>query len=847
MTEGEPPPVRELILVARTDVRLEVDERGLPRAQSGDVERLRALVSSAGAVLRPVFEADAPALAVYFRVEAPDDRLDELAAQLRELDLVDGAYVKPLSEPASLKPDTTLYQGYLANPPGLNTCCAWSLPGGHGDDVNIIDIEQAWRFTHEDLLENQGGVVGGVESTELEARNHGTAVIGILGGDRNAFGITGICPDAQVSGESVFETASAGGQLAERSSAAIVEAADQLRPGDFILIEQHRPGPATAYKPNPTQMGYIALEWWPDDFDAILYATQRGIIVVAAAGNGAQDLDDPLYDSAAPGFPSGWTNPFKRSNRDSGAVVVGAGAPPPGTNEHHLGPEGSRLAFSNFGSVVDAQAWGGGVTSTGYGDEDPSIASEDEWYTFSFSGTSSASPIVTGSLACVQGILRAVGATVLDPGAARHLLRTTGAPQQDAPGRPATQRIGNRPDLCAMVARVLSRPERDLHELFYMGSWRRKDLSRDPTPPPPSAVGNPSGYTWAGDGGQHVVYRDDEGDIHELFLLSGSVWSHNNLTGAAAGAVAAAGDPMGYTWAGDGGQHVVYRGVDDHIHELFMQPGQPWKPNNLTAAAGLPPNAAGDPFGYTWAGDGGQHVVYRGHDARIYELYMQPGQPWKPNDLTTAARAPIEAGGNPAAYTWAGDDGQHVVYRGVDAIVYELYLQPGRHWECTALNVTTATAADAIGDPVGYTWGGDNAQHVVYRADLGRIHEFHYEPGGPWQLEDLSPTPGAAPTAGDPAGYTWGRLDPSGVTVGGDFAFAADASVAVTTQGDGGQHVVYRGQDCHVHELVDLGAGWAHHDLNADAENAPPAQSDPTGYTWGGDAAQHVVYRGYRP
>src|SRR4051812_25874489 len=103
MTDREQP-LRELILVARTEARLRVDERGRPDAARGDVERLRALLSAAGAVLRPLFEADAGALSLYFRVEAPDERLDELAVQLRELDLVDGAYVKPLGEPASLKP-----------------------------------------------------------------------------------------------------------------------------------------------------------------------------------------------------------------------------------------------------------------------------------------------------------------------------------------------------------------------------------------------------------------------------------------------------------------------------------------------------------------------------------------------------------------------------------------------------------------------------------------------------------------------------------------------------------------------------------------------------------------------
>ena len=150
------------------------------------------------------------------------------------------------------------------------------------------------------------------------------------------------------------------------------------------------------------------------------------------------------------GFPNSWTNPYNRANRDSGAVVVGAGAPPPGTHGVSWGADRSRLDFSNYGALIDAQGWGREVTSTGYGDlqggGDARI-----WYTDHFSGTSSASPIVVGVLGALQGALRAAGKTPMTPATARAWLRATGSPQQDEPGRPATQRIGNRPDLKALI------------------------------------------------------------------------------------------------------------------------------------------------------------------------------------------------------------------------------------------------------------------------------------------------------------------------------------------------------------------------------------------------------------
>jgi hypothetical protein len=81
-------------------------------------------------------------------------------------------------------------------------------------------------------------------------------------------------------------------------------------------------------------------------------ATAKGVIVVEAGGNGADNLDDAVYNAPAGVFPPGWKNPFNRANRDSGAIVVGAGAPPHGTHGRDHGPDRSRLALSNYGSIV---------------------------------------------------------------------------------------------------------------------------------------------------------------------------------------------------------------------------------------------------------------------------------------------------------------------------------------------------------------------------------------------------------------------------------------------------------------------------------------------------------------
>jgi subtilase family protein len=481
MGDATPRGEKQLIVVTRRQLipaargRRGIAPPGVEGVAAALPDAIASVLKTFGASMTPLFPAGraraaappsadvslAPvATPVYQRVAAHEGQLKRIAEALRAVPSVEAAYVKPAPSPAINKmvplaappglphpsPDFAPRQDYLnVAPGGIDAHFAWGYAGGRGAGVTIVDVEGEWQLTHEDLLTNNNGVLGGTMRGDGGWRNHGTAVVGVCIGTRNTLGVTGICPDAKLGMVSIF-----GGQD-RTSSTAIREAADKLNAGDILLIELHYPGPRHNFDERDDQHGYIAVEWFPDDFDAIQYAIGRGVIVVEAAGNGAQDLDDALYDTPDPGFPKDWKNPFKRTNRDSGAILVGAGAPPPGTHGRDLyGPDRSRLDFSNYGSGVDVQGWGREVTTCGYGDLQG--GGEDRWYTDEFAGTSSASPVVVGALSCVQGICRASNAALLTSATARNLLRTTGSPQQDALGRPATQRIGNRPDLQAMIA-----------------------------------------------------------------------------------------------------------------------------------------------------------------------------------------------------------------------------------------------------------------------------------------------------------------------------------------------------------------------------------------------------------
>ncbi len=422
-------------------------------------------------------------LRCYYGIHSDDPLPDGLLERLRAAPAVEFAYVKhpvalPVLPPARLQAepatgpeppeppqDLSPRQGYLfAAPGGIGAADVWERPGGRGAGVQVIDVEGDWRFSHEDLQHGVGGLIAGRPHGALESRNHGTNVLGMLGAVHNGRGVSGICPDA------ALRTVSYEPERTWGTFGAIKVAADSLRPGDVLLLEMMRAGPRTPQPGDPeytptTQHGYLPVEYWPDDLTAIQYAVSRGILVVEAAGNGYQDLDDPVYGGRGPGFRERRPNPFAREDLDSGAILVGAGAPPPGVHDADHGPDRSRLDYSNCGRAIDAQGWGYEVTTTGglgEGADDLRPGPfEDRWYTDRFCGTSSAAPMVAGALACVQGMLRAAGLPLLTPRQARAALRETGSEQPDADAG----RIGSRP-----VVR----------ELF---EWAR-DAPPDPGSPP---------------------------------------------------------------------------------------------------------------------------------------------------------------------------------------------------------------------------------------------------------------------------------------------------------------------------------------------------------------------------
>jgi hypothetical protein len=353
-----------------------------------------------------------------------------------------------------------------------------------------------------------------------------------------------------------------------------------------------------------------------------------------------------------------------------------------------------------------------------------------------------------------------------------------------------------------------------------MMGWNVNDLTARANAP--LAQFGPSGYVYAGDGSQHVVYEGftpgggSDGHVHELYWHSDG-WHHHDLTQATgAPAIGAASYPTGYDFAQPdtiyGTQHVVYVATDGHVHELWYDAdsGDGWQHHDLSAATNAPPAVnvvAG--FGYNNL----QRVFYEGTDVHIHLLTWNSDNGWHHTDLSAAAGAP-PAAGSPRAYVFYEQGTEHALYLGGDGHIHELWSNPSG-WHHNDLTVA-AHAPLASDDPAGCALRSNSLQHVGYRGVDGHIHELLWL-NGVWRHNDLhTMVVGAGPAA-----------------AGSLAVYGFDYQQTL--------HFVYTGTDGYIREFWFSGQDWHLNDLSIDT-TAPLALSTPSGYVFDQQKSQHIMY-----
>ncbi len=376
-----------------------------------------------------------PDLNTEFCVQLADPRdLDRVRAALEKIDIVEhvGLVPRPVAPPTA--PDFTANQGYLREAAsGHGSTVLWAWPGGRGQSLRVCDLEYSWNLDHVDLPVIT--VIGPPGTDPFNNDNHGTASIGVLAAMDDGVGMTGMCHGAAGYVVPTFRN------NIWNVGSAITIALTTLQSGDILLLEQQVQGPN--WPGGSSQVGLVPCDWILAWYNAVVTATGNGVTVIAAAANGSQNLDDPVYSTGNGGH---W--PFLPAN-DSGAIIVGAGQPPAA-----LANDRVRTGTSNYGSRVNLQSWSAQVASLGYG-QLYNAKGPDAFYTASFSGTSSAAAIVAGAAAQLQSLHMAVRGGPLTPLQLREALQSTGSPQQGTATLPVSQNIGPRPNLVGAAFHTL--------------------------------------------------------------------------------------------------------------------------------------------------------------------------------------------------------------------------------------------------------------------------------------------------------------------------------------------------------------------------------------------------------
>ncbi|MBT2338430.1 MULTISPECIES: S8 family serine peptidase [Pseudomonas] len=338
------------------------------------------------------------------------EELQRLATALRDTDIVEYVEIEPVEPeldpagpaptpsgerrsagPTSTTPNFVDRQDYLqgdlgSDVVGIDAMNAWRLFEATGQGIRCADIENGhFAYDHEDL--EGANFIELVPMSGENTNDHGTAVAGVVFARNNGFGMLGVAHEIDVFyGISQGPLGRVGG---------IAEGLRHLRAGDVFIYEMQTGGREGRLVPADFDRGV---------WDITKQATDAGIIVIAAAGNGNEDLDHPFYEEY-------------RNRGDNGSILVGAGTRR-GRN---------RFTFSTFGSPIHLQGWGdGSVATCGVGDlfnEGPT-----KTYTSLFAATSAATAVVGAAIIAVQSWFKRTG-TVITPRHMRELLIRTGTPQ----------------------------------------------------------------------------------------------------------------------------------------------------------------------------------------------------------------------------------------------------------------------------------------------------------------------------------------------------------------------------------------------------------------------------------
>lgn len=224
----------------------------------------------------------------------------------------------------------------------------------HPDLAGGIDVEKSCSFINDTTPTADPAEVANGDCSNKAAvqdlQGHGTHVATTIAGRANGIGIVGVAPEATI--VALKACTIAGYCFADSVAAALRYAGDQkldvvnlsLFADPYLYICANEEGQRAILQ---------------DLQAAARYAQQRGVVIVAAAGNEADDLGHPTIDEISPDWP-----PNSAIVREVGNNCRVAPAELPGVVTVAATGVNTLASYSNVGSPVDVAAPGGDAGQT---------------------------------------------------------------------------------------------------------------------------------------------------------------------------------------------------------------------------------------------------------------------------------------------------------------------------------------------------------------------------------------------------------------------------------------------------------------------------------------------------
>jgi lantibiotic leader peptide-processing serine protease len=225
----------------------------------------------------------------------------------------------------------------------------------HPDLAGRIDVDRACSFIFSDTptadpMEIANGDCSNKTAVQ-DLQGHGTHVSTIIAGALNGVGIAGVAPDATI--VPIKACTVDGFCFADSVAAALRYAGDQRL--DVVNLSLFADPWLYFCKSDAEQKAMLK-----DLQDAAKYAQQRGVVIVAAAGNESQDLGHPEVDDISPDWPP--DTAVVREVRNNCRV---APAELPGVISVSATGPNELAGYSNVGGpTVDVGAPGGDAVQT---------------------------------------------------------------------------------------------------------------------------------------------------------------------------------------------------------------------------------------------------------------------------------------------------------------------------------------------------------------------------------------------------------------------------------------------------------------------------------------------------